>query len=105
MGLPSRRHEDGRRQSTAKQAIFASGPLMRGTESLHSTATTTRGGAMKIRRRLSLRRDEGATSVEYSIMAAAVAAVIIVAVLFLGQATNNNFICTRDSITAHSTQC
>ncbi len=51
------------------------------------------------------RSDRGASSIEYGMMASLIAAVIIAAVFFLGQATDSNFNCTSDSIEARTTQC
>jgi pilus assembly protein Flp/PilA len=49
--------------------------------------------------------ERGASAVEYGIMVAAIAAVIISAVVFLGTATSNNFDCTKRSISAQTNQC
>ncbi|MDA3789081.1 MAG: Flp family type IVb pilin [Desulfobacula sp.] len=38
-----------------------------------------------------LKKEDGATAVEYSIIAAAIAAVIVVAVTVVGSKTSNNF--------------
>lgn len=40
---------------------------------------------------LSLRRDEGATAVEYALMVALIALVVVAAVTFLGQQTNSAY--------------
>lgn len=50
-------------------------------------------------------RERGATSIEYAIVASAIAAVIIVAVAFLGRATTENFECTDESYVTRSAQC
>ena len=39
-----------------------------------------------------VRREDGATAVEYSIMAAAIAAVIVAVVTVIGGKTNNSFV-------------
>lgn len=61
--------------------------------------------ARRIGRRVKLAAERGATSVEYGIMASLIAAVIVSAVFFLGQRTNANFACTKNSIVAMTTQC
>jgi len=43
------------------------------------------------RQRTRLAEERGATAVEYAIMLAFIAAVIVVAVAFLGQVTNNQY--------------
>ena len=55
--------------------------------------------------RLNIRSDKGATAVEYGLMVALIAAVIIAAVVFLGQQTRTTFQCTGDSIAAKSATC
>jgi pilus assembly protein Flp/PilA len=62
-----------------------------------------KGLAFFLRTRIASER--GATAVEYGIMASLIAAVIIIAVVFLGQSTNDKFVCTKDSITAKTSQC
>jgi pilus assembly protein Flp/PilA len=52
--------------------------------------------------RLDVRSDRGATAVEYGIMVALIAAVIIVAVVFLGKKTSSTFSCTASNIDAGS---
>lgn len=47
----------------------------------------------------------GATAVEYGLMVALIAAVIIVAVVFLGQETSATFQCTGDAIKAKGGSC
>ena len=49
-----------------------------------------------------LRRDEGATAVEYGIMVALIAAVIIAVVVVIGQQVNEGF-CTVESELASTT--
>ena len=48
---------------------------------------------------------DGASAVEYAILAGFIAAVIVVAVAFLGQASKGNYDCTEASIDAGSNQC
>jgi pilus assembly protein Flp/PilA len=51
---------------------------------------------------LNIRSERGATAVEYGIMVALIAAVIIVAVVFLGKKTSSTFSCTASNINAGS---
>lgn len=55
--------------------------------------------------RLNLKSERGATAVEYGIMVAMIAAVVIVAVIFLGQETSTTFSCTANSLSTSSTVC
>ncbi len=55
--------------------------------------------------RLNLKSERGATAVEYGIMVALIAAVIIVAVIFLGSETSRTFSCTADSISNSTNAC
>ena len=55
--------------------------------------------------RVRLRNDRGASAVEYGIMVAMIAAVVILAVIFLGSETSNTFSCTADSLSSSSTKC
>ncbi len=48
--------------------------------------------------RLSIKSERGATAVEYGIMVALIAAVIILAVVFLGKETSETFSCTAGSV-------
>jgi pilus assembly protein Flp/PilA len=48
---------------------------------------------------------EGATAVEYGIMVALIAIVIIAAVAFLGGELNSDFECVGTSISTNSTAC
>lgn len=50
--------------------------------------------------RLNIKSERGATAVEYGVMVALIAAVIIVAVVFLGQKTSSTFSCTASNIGA-----
>lgn len=51
------------------------------------------------------RGERGATAVEYGVMVMLIAAVILVAVTFLGERASNNFECTRNSIATRGTSC
>lgn len=55
--------------------------------------------------RMNLKSERGATAVEYGIMVALIAAVIILAVIFLGQKTSSTFSCTASVISAKSGEC
>ena len=55
--------------------------------------------------RLNIRSERGATAVEYGLMVALIAAVIITAVVFLGQQTRDTFDCTASSVAAKSAAC
>ena len=55
--------------------------------------------------RLNVRSERGATAVEYGLMVALIAAVIIAAVVFLGQQTQSTFQCTGDTIASKSASC
>ena len=48
---------------------------------------------------------EGATAVEYGLMVALIAAVIIIAVVFLGRETSTTFSCTAESIASKTNNC
>jgi pilus assembly protein Flp/PilA len=50
--------------------------------------------------RLNIKSERGATAVEYGVMVALIAAVIIVAVVFLGQKTSSTFSCTASNVGA-----
>jgi pilus assembly protein Flp/PilA len=50
--------------------------------------------------RLNLKTERGATAVEYGVMVALIAAVIIVAVVFLGNKTSSTFSCTASNMGA-----
>ena len=52
--------------------------------------------------RLDIKTERGATAVEYGVMVALIAAVIIVAVIFLGKKTSSTFSCTASNINAAS---
>lgn len=55
--------------------------------------------------RLDIRSEKGATAVEYGLMVALIAAVIIAAVVALGNRTSDTFNCTEQSIATKSAQC
>lgn len=55
--------------------------------------------------RLNLKSERGATAVEYGIMVALIAAVIIIAVIFLGRQTSRTFSCTANSIQTSANSC
>lgn len=52
--------------------------------------------------RVDIKNERGATAVEYGIMVALIAAVIIVAVVFLGKKTSSTFSCTASNVGAGS---
>ena len=55
--------------------------------------------------RMNIRSERGATAVEYGLMLALIAAVIIAAVVLLGQKTSSTFNCTATSITSKTANC
>lgn len=55
--------------------------------------------------RMDVRSDRGASAVEYAIMVAMIAAVIILAVVFLGQKTSDTFSCTASSLQSKTNAC
>lgn len=55
--------------------------------------------------RLNIKSERGATAVEYGLMVALIAAVIIAAVVFLGQQTRDTFQCTADSVASKNPAC
>ena len=55
--------------------------------------------------RMNLKSERGATAVEYGIMVALIAAVIILAVIFLGQKTSSTFSCTAGVISTKTGSC
>jgi len=62
----------------------------------------TRSAASFLVARANIKSERGATAVEYGIMVALIAAVIIVAVVFLGNKTSSTFSCTASNISAGS---
>jgi Flp pilus assembly pilin Flp len=61
-----------------------------------------KGTVTWLRSRVTLGGERGATAVEYGIVAVFIAAVIVIAVVFLGQATNHNLDCSGRTIAAQS---
>jgi pilus assembly protein Flp/PilA len=55
--------------------------------------------------RLNVKSERGATAVEYGLMVALIAAVIIGAVVVLGQQANKTFDCTGKSLAAKADNC
>lgn len=55
--------------------------------------------------RANIKSDRGATAVEYGLMVALIAAVIIAAVVFLGNKTSSTFDCTATSIQDKAASC
>lgn len=55
--------------------------------------------------RANIKSERGATAVEYGVMVALIAAVIIVAVAALGQQASSTFDCTAKSIAARGNVC
>ena len=55
--------------------------------------------------RLNIKSERGATAVEYGIMVALIAAVIIIAVIFLGRQTSRTFSCTANTISTSANSC
>jgi len=55
--------------------------------------------------RLNVKSDRGATAVEYAVMVALIAAVIILAVIFLGRTASSTFSCTANAVSTKSGGC
>lgn len=55
--------------------------------------------------RLNVKSERGATAVEYGLMVALIAAVIIAAVALLGNNAKDTFQCTADSVAARADNC
>lgn len=55
--------------------------------------------------RFNVKSERGATAVEYGLMVALIAAVIIGAVVFLGKETSATFDCTAQSIDTKASKC
>lgn len=66
---------------------------------------TARFSGQWVAARLNIKSERGATAVEYGLMVALIAAVIIAAVVFLGQETSNTFQCTAESIEGATAAC
>lgn len=67
--------------------------------------TTMRLSASWLVSRMNIKSERGATAVEYGLMVALIAAVIIAAVVFLGQQTRDTFQCTGDSVATKTASC
>lgn len=67
--------------------------------------TITRSLASWATARMQIRSERGATAVEYGLMVALIAAVIIAAVVLLGQNTEQAFDCTARSVGARADNC
>lgn len=70
-----------------------------------SIFTTMRLVPAWVTSRLNIKSERGATAVEYGLMVALIAAVIIGAVVFLGQQAQNTFQCTANSVQAKANNC
>jgi pilus assembly protein Flp/PilA len=66
---------------------------------------TIRFTASWLTARLNVKSERGATAVEYGLMVALIAAVIIGAVVALGNNAKSTFDCTSSSIAAKANQC
>jgi pilus assembly protein Flp/PilA len=66
---------------------------------------TARMAAAWLSTRLGLTSERGATAVEYAVMVALIAAVIILAVIFLGRTASSTFSCTAQAVSSHSGGC
>ncbi|HEX9697622.1 MAG TPA: Flp family type IVb pilin [Actinomycetota bacterium] len=60
---------------------------------------------MRIARSIRRRDQRGATAVEYSLLAALIAAVVLLAVLVLGSNSSDLYECTGSSMASQVTQC
>jgi Flp pilus assembly pilin Flp len=67
--------------------------------------TAAKGMFFVLRSRLMPADERGASAVEYSILVSLIAVAIILGALFLGTSTNDNYVCTKDSIVANANQC
>jgi len=65
----------------------------------------TQSAATWISLRLGIRSERGATAVEYAVMVALIAAVIILAVIFLGRTASSSFSCTGNAISTQTGGC
>jgi pilus assembly protein Flp/PilA len=65
----------------------------------------TQSAAAWISLRLGIRSERGATAVEYAVMVALIAAVIILAVIFLGRTASSSFSCTGNAISTQTGGC
>lgn len=64
-----------------------------------------RSAAQWVVARVNLKSERGATAVEYGLMVALIAAVIILAVVFLGNKTSSTFSCTAQTIQDKAGKC
>jgi pilus assembly protein Flp/PilA len=55
--------------------------------------------------RLSIDSERGASAVEYGIMVSMIAAIVILAVIFLGSETSRTFSCTAGSLSSSVNKC
>jgi pilus assembly protein Flp/PilA len=85
-----------------RRASKASGALER--EKIVKLWKKARLWGIWLRARLSTGIEHGASAVEYGIMIALIAAVVLIAVLFLGNQTSRSFSCTASAIST-SAQC
>ena len=68
-------------------------------------STLMRATSTCLMARLTLRDQRGATAVEYGIVAVFVAAVIVIAVVFLGSSTSHSLDCSGKLIALQVPQC
>jgi pilus assembly protein Flp/PilA len=66
---------------------------------------TARFTGLWVSTRLGIKSERGATAVEYGVMVALIAAVIIVAVVALGNNAKDKFNCTATSISSGANSC
>ena len=70
-----------------------------------NTVTILEGFHMITRIRTALRHDEGASAVEYGLLVAAIAAVIVAVVFLLGQRVSSTFDSTNQCISKKGVGC
>lgn len=58
-----------------------------------------------LRERIDFRSERAASAVEYGIMVAMIAAVVLIAVIFLGSETSRTFSCTANSLSSSANTC
>jgi pilus assembly protein Flp/PilA len=61
--------------------------------------------AVTLSARLRISSERGATAVEYAVMVALIAAVIILAVIFLGRTASSTFSCTAQAVSTQTGGC
>ena len=61
--------------------------------------------ALALTARLRISSERGATAVEYAVMVALIAAVIILAVIFLGRTASSTFSCTAQAVSTQTGGC